>query len=109
MLLRQFYDVSSCTGLVTPDTKRQCGGKSTNTTPSSNDLTGNIVYNDTNMMPTVNKKNLFLCLCAARQHVGRDSPCGDLCMMIHDMDISKRPNSTLAKCLALVNRTPALK
>ena len=52
--------------------------------------------------------NLSLCLCATRQCVGRHCPRSALCMMIHDMDITKWPDATFTKWAALVNKTPAL-
>jgi hypothetical protein len=95
-------------GLIMPDPKRQRGSKPGDVTPSGDDLNGTLVYTGTDMMPTVNKANLSLRLCAARQRVGHDCPCGASCMMIHDMDITKWPDATFAKWAALVDKTPAL-
>ena len=95
-------------GLITPDPKRQRGSKPGDTTPSSEDLNGTLVYTGTDMMPTVNETNLSLRLCAARQRVGRHCPRGTSCMMIHETDITKWPDATFAKWAALVDRTPAL-
>jgi hypothetical protein len=95
-------------GLVTPDTKRQRGSKPSNATPSSDDLSGTLVYTGTDMMPTVNESNLSLRLCAARQRVGRHCPRCASCMMIHDIDITKWPDATFTKWAALVDKTPTL-
>jgi hypothetical protein len=95
-------------GLITPDPKRQRGSKPTDATPTNDDLNGTLVYSGTDMMPTVNETNLSLRLCAARQRVGRHCPRGASCMMIHDTDITKWPDTTFAKRAALVDRTPTL-
>ena len=60
------------------------------------------------MMPTVNEANPSLTLCVGRQHVGRNRPRGSSCLMIHDLDISKWPDATFAKWLALIEKTPGL-
>jgi hypothetical protein len=95
-------------GLVTPDTKRQQGLKSSDATLSSSDLNGTLMYTGTNMMPTVNESNLSLHLCATHQRVGRHCPRGTACMMIHDTDVTKWPDATFAKWAALVDKTPTL-
>jgi hypothetical protein len=95
-------------GVVTPDTKRQQGLKPSDITLSSDDLNGTLVYTGTDMMPTVNESNLSLCLCAARQGIGRHCPRGKSCMMIHEMDITKWPDTTFTKWAALVDKMPAL-
>jgi hypothetical protein len=77
-------------------------------TPSSNDLIGTFVYSGTDMMPTVNKSNLSLHLCAAHQHVGRHCSHGTACKMMHDTDVTKWPDATFAKWAALVDKMPAL-
>ena len=59
-------------------------------------------------MLTINESNLFLCLCAALQFMGRHCPCSTSCMMIHNTDITKWTDATFAKWAALVNKTPAL-
>jgi hypothetical protein len=96
------------TGLVTPDSRRQRGPKPGEFTPSSDDLNGTLIYTGTNMTPTINKSNLSLRLCATRQRVGCHCPRGALCMMIHDMDITKWPDATFAKWAALVDKTLSL-
>jgi len=84
-------------GLIAPDTKRQHTGKPGDTTPSSNDLSGTLIYTGNDMMPSVNEANPAMRLCAARHHVGRNCPRGNLCKMIHDLDINKWPEETFAK------------
>jgi hypothetical protein len=95
-------------GIITPDTKHQQGSKPSDSTPSSDDLNGTLVYTDTDMMLTVNESNLSLCLCAARQRVGRHCPRGAACMMIHDTDVTKWLHATFTEWAALVDKTPAL-
>jgi hypothetical protein len=65
-------------GLVTPDTKRQQGSKPGDITPSSNDLNGTLVYTGTDMIQTVNKSNLSMCLCTACKRMGHHCPCSTL-------------------------------
>jgi hypothetical protein len=95
-------------GIITPDHKRQRSSKTTDATPTNDDLNGMLVYTGTDMMPTVNETNLSLHLCAACQRLGRHCPRGASCMMIHNTDIAKWPDATFAKWAALVDRTPAL-
>ena len=59
------------------------------------------------MMPTVNEANPAMRLCAARHRIGRNCPRGNLCKMIHDLDIDKWPDATFAKWAALVDKTRA--
>jgi hypothetical protein len=98
----------TCTGLMTPDTIHQQGLKPGNASPSSNNLNSTLVYSGTNMMPTINESNLSLRLCAARQRMGHHCPRGTSCMMIHDTDITKWPDATFAKWVALIDKTTAL-
>ena len=95
-------------GFVTPDPKRSRTGKPGDTMPSPDDLSGTLVYTGADMMPTVSEATPSLRLCAARQRVGRNCPRGSSCMMIHDLDISKWPDTTFAKWSALIDKTPAL-
>ena len=96
------------TGLAAPDTKRQRTGKPGDTTPSSNDLSGTLVYTGNDMMPSVNEVNPAMRLCAACRRVGCNCPRGTLCKMIHDLDIDKWPDATFACWSALVDQTPNL-
>ena len=75
--------------LVTPDTKRQRTGKAHDIAPSADDLSGTLIYMGTNMMPSVNEANTTMRLCAVRQRVRCNCPCGSTCKMIHDLDITK--------------------
>jgi hypothetical protein len=95
-------------GFVTPDPKRSRTIKPGDTTPSPDDLSGTLLYTGADMMPTVSEATPSLRLCAARQRVGRNCPRGSSCMMIHDLDISKWPDTTFAKWSALIDKTPAL-
>jgi len=95
-------------GLVTPDTKHQCTGKAHDTAPTTDDLSGTLIYTGTNMMPSVNEANPVMRLCATRQCVGYNCPHGATCKMIHDLDISKWPDTTFAKWAALVDQMPTL-
>ena len=95
--------------LPTHDSKRQRGSKQTDAAPpSADDLNGTLVYTGSDMMPTVNEANPSLRICAARQRVGRHCPRGSTCLMIHDTDITRWPDTTFAKWAALVDKTPAL-
>ena len=60
------------------------------------------------MMPSANKVNPTLCRCAARQCIGHNFPHGATCKMIHDLDITKWPNTTFTKWAALIDQMPAL-
>jgi hypothetical protein len=95
-------------GLTAPDTKRQRTGKPGDTTPTSDDLSGTLIYTGNDMMPSVNEANPAMRLCAARHRVGRNCPRGNLCKMIHNLDIDKWPDATFAKWSALVDKTPGL-
>jgi hypothetical protein len=60
------------------------------------------------MMPTINESNLSLRLCTARQRVGRHCPRSTSCMMIHDTDITKWPDTTFVQWAALVDKMTTL-
>jgi len=94
--------------LVTPDAKRQRTGKLGSATPSADDLTGMLIYSSADMMPSVKEANPTLCICTGRHCAGCHYPRGADCKMIHDLDITKWPDATFAKGLALIDQTPAL-
>ena len=60
------------------------------------------------MMPSINKANPVLCLCASHHRDGKHCPRGPSCKMIHNLDITKWPNVTFAHWNALVDQTPNL-
>jgi hypothetical protein len=95
-------------GFATPDTKCQRSGKVADATPLANDLSGTLIFTGTNMMPSVNEANPAMRLSATRHRVGHNCPQGSTCKMIHDLDITKWPDSTFSKWSALVDQTPAL-
>jgi hypothetical protein len=88
---------ASAMGFTTPDAKRQHSGKPTNATPLAGNLSSTLIYMGSAMMPSVNKANHAIRLCAARQCVGFNCPRGSTCKMIHDLDITKWPDATFAK------------
>ena len=59
-------------------------------------------------MPSVNEANPALRLCASRHRDGKHCPRGPSCKMIHDLDITKWPDTTFARWSALVENTPTL-
>jgi hypothetical protein len=95
-------------GFKSPDVKRQRSGKPADATPSTEDLSGTLIYKGSDMMPSVNEANSAMRLCAAHQRVGRNCPQGSTCKMIHDLDIAKWPDTTFAKWSTLVDQTPGL-
>jgi hypothetical protein len=95
-------------GLLTPDTKCQHTGKAHNAAPSTDDLSGTLIYTGTDMMPLVNEANPAMQLCAACQHVGCNCPRRATCKRIHDLDISKWLDITFAKWAALADEMPTL-
>jgi hypothetical protein len=99
---------TTSTGFITPDAKRSHPRKSGDAAPSTDDLSSTLVYTGADQMPNVNKANPSLRLCAGRQRVGCNCPCGSYCLMFHDLDISKWPDATFAKWLALIEKTPGL-
>ena len=76
-------------GFTTPPAKRQHSGKPANTTPLADDLSGTLIYMNSDMMPSVNEANPVMRLCATRQCIGCNCPHSSACKMIHDLDITK--------------------
>ena len=95
-------------GFMTPNAKRQHSGKPADATPLANDLSGTLVYTGFDMMPSIKEANPAMRLCAARQRVRCNCPRGSSCKIIHDLDITKWPDATFAKWLALVDQSPGL-
>ena len=60
------------------------------------------------MMPSINKANPAMRLCAARHCLGCNCPHNASCKMIQKLDIAEWPDATFAKWSALVEQTPAL-
>ena len=79
-------------------------------TPSADDLCGTFIFKGRSdeMMPSVNEANPALRLCASRHRDGKHCPRGPSCKMIHDLDITKWPDTTFARWSALVEKTPTL-
>ena len=54
--------------LIMLNSKCQCISKTNGATPSANELTGTLIYTGADMMPSANKANPALHLCATHQH-----------------------------------------
>ena len=79
-------------------------------TLTADDLAGTFIFKGRpdKMMPLVNEANPALCLCASPHCDGKHCPRGISCKMIHNLDITKWPDTTFAHWSTLVEQTPAL-